>query len=248
MPASEPELLPIPALEEGSFRLVSEDHDLLFLYKPSGMPVFPYHDGRDAPSVLSCLLSLDPAQAAPPWPAGFEGGIVHRLDTGTSGLLLAARSLDALHRVRGMFLEKQLVKHYCFISHHEVAWDAHELRTPIAHDRRRKDRMVLKRGATTEHRGSWYPAWTVFRRLRGHLWSAAIHTGVTHQIRLHAAGAGIPLTGDRLYGGAHWTEPLMPPDGVTFCLHHLGLEGPGLRSPRVGAPAWWRDLGFQGAL
>ena len=62
-----------------------------------------------------------------------------------------------------------------------------------------------------------------------------IITGVMHQIRVHAALAGLPLLGDRLYGGA----PLPgAPAGVDFALHHCRVEGLGA-CPFVGPPAWW---------
>ena len=84
--------------------------------------------------------------------------------------------------------------------------------------------MVVRRGRNTPHRGRWYPADTRFRQLDGPLWQATITTGVMHQIRAHAAAVGLPLTGDRIYGGDPWSEA---PPGLSFALHHCRLEGLG---------------------
>lgn len=96
--------------------------------------------------------------------------------------------------------------------------------------------MVIQRGKETAHRGRWYPAHTVFRRVEGSLFEAVIVTGVTHQIRVHAAFLGIALKGDRIYGGGA-PDPGQPPE-APFQLHHLGLSGAGFKTDPVPAPGW----------
>jgi 23S rRNA-/tRNA-specific pseudouridylate synthase len=103
--------------------------------------------------------------------------------------------------------------------------------------------MVVQRGQSTEHRGKWYEARTEFRRLRGRIFEATMRSGIMHQIRAHAAFVGIPIAGDRLYGGAA-AESARPPGGPRFCLHHTGLQGPGeFRSEKVPTPDWAGGLG-----
>jgi 23S rRNA-/tRNA-specific pseudouridylate synthase len=98
--------------------------------------------------------------------------------------------------------------------------------------------MVVQRGADTPHRGSWYEARTVFERISGRQWRAVMRTGVMHQIRVHAAFLGIPLAGDRKYGGG--PSPSRQP-GIDFWLHHEGLDdGAGLRTDPVDLPEWSR--------
>jgi len=98
-------------------------------------------------------------------------------------------------------------------------------------------RMVVQRGRSTPHRGRWYSAETRFRRVAGPLFEARMRTGVMHQIRVHAAFVGIPLLGDRIYGGG--ATPADAPGGVTFFLHHLGISGPeGLHTDSVPLPSW----------
>lgn len=197
--------------------IAGQDAAFVYLVKAAGLPVF----GRqDEPSLLASLLEALPEQGEVDWPEGFEGGLLHRLDNHTSGLTIAARSIEALERGRQAFADHRLTKRYRLLVDRDVPWDTHEVAWPLAHDRRRRSRMVWQRGASTPHRGRWYPAVTRFRRLglvgERHLWEAAMSTGVMHQIRVHAASAGLPLAGDRLYGGGGTGR---------FWLHHRRIEG-----------------------
>ena len=228
----------------------------LALAKPTLLPVFPPHDDSGGDCLLTRLLSCEPRQGEPAWPAGFSGGLAHRLDVATSGLVLAATSLASLTRLRAAFSQHLLAKHYLFLSRHDVPWDHHQVDLPLAHDRRHKARMAVQRGRNTPHRGRWYAASTTLRRL-GVLdadggpytaWRATMHSGVMHQIRLHAAASGLALAGDALYGGgppAPWararvagTEGIRAP----FMLHHLGLRGRELAPDPLPPPAWWPEL------
>ena len=204
--------------------------------KPSGIPVFPPHGDPSGDCVLARLLARDPARAAMDWPRGFEGGIAHRLDVSTSGALLVADDPTELQRIRVAFADRSLRKTYRLLAARPVPWDDNVCRADLAHDRRKKGRMVVRRGASTPHRGRWYPARTAFRRVRGDLWEAVMSTGVMHQIRAHAAFVGIPLLGDRRYGGG--STPDEAPPGVTFFLHHVGLVGPGIETAAVALPPW----------
>ncbi len=229
-----------------SLALLAETGRLLVVVKPAGLPVFPPHADRAGDCALARLLTLRPELGAQPFPEGFEGGIAHRLDNPTSGALLVARDPEALGWLRGLFAAKSLDKRYLFLSAREVPWDQHTVRAPLAHDSRRRDRMVAQRGAQTPHRGRWYEAETRLRRVGrtalGGLWEASIRTGVMHQIRVHAASVGLALRGDRIYGGG---EPLgatdLPglPEGAPFLLHHLGVRHPELPAARCPPPAWW---------
>lgn len=217
-------------------RLLASDADWLWLEKPAGLPVFPLHADASAPNLLAWLLAAFPEQNQS-FPAGFAGGIAHRLDNPTSGLVLAARSLPALERARAAFAGGVLRKHYRFLTARKVPWRENEVNTPLAHHPSRKDRMVVQRGANTEHRGRWYEAHTEFRQVEGPLWEAIITTGVMHQIRVHAASVGLVLAGDKLYGGG---PPLEGP--APFALHHLGMEGLVADAPRCPIPEGWRAL------
>jgi 23S rRNA-/tRNA-specific pseudouridylate synthase len=207
------------------------------LNKPAGLPVFPPHDDPAGGCVLKTLLADQPWRSAIAWPEGFAGGIAHRLDNATSGALLVADSLAELEKYRAWFYDHKFVKSYRMLTAGAVRWDRNAIDKPIAHHPTKKSRMVVQRGHNTPHRGKWYPAHTEFRRLGGPLFEAKITTGIMHQIRVHAAFIGIPLAGDRLYGGGE--TPTDAPPGVAFFLHHLGLEGPDhFRTAKVASPAW----------
>ena len=90
--------------------------------------------------------------------------------------------------------------------------------------------MVWQRGRETKHRGQWRAASTEVTRLDSTLWRAQITRGARHQIRLHAASVGLPLRGDRLYGGGG--------DG-RFFLHHLGLTAWEEEAPVAPLPSDW---------
>jgi 23S rRNA pseudouridine1911/1915/1917 synthase len=220
---------------------------LVFLRKPAGLPVFPPHADPEGDCLLSRWLECEPGLASVDWPEGFSGGLAHRLDTPTSGIVMACTSLEALDTLRGEFAGGRLVKRYRFVTLKRVPWDRHRIDAPIAHDRRRRARMVVQRGGRTPHRGRWYPAETTLERQGARLWSAVIHSGVTHQIRVHAAFAGLALAGDRLYGGGPLPEGLAPPPGADFLLHHEAVEAPSWRSPLEPVPAWWGPYSGSGS-
>ena len=209
--------------------LLGEDASYLYLMKPPGLPVFPRSVGEAGDCVLSQLLSLRPEQGGPDWPLGFWAGILHRLDNGTSGLLVVARSLDALATGRGLFTDGSLHKTYLLLSDQAVAWDEHCVEHDLAHHPSDRRKMVWRRGQSTRHRGQWRPATTHLRRLEGPLWEATMTSGARHQIRLHAASVGLALRGDKLYGGGEGR----------FCLHHQTLGGWPEALPNAPLPADW---------
>ena len=198
-------------------RVLGEDASRVYVWKPPGLPVFPPHAEPDGDCVLRRTLVYWPERAEG-WPPGFEGGIAHRLDNATSGLLVLARLPADLAAIRADFREGRLLKRYRFRSSAVAPFTEQVVTVPLAHHPRRADRMVWERGPRTAHRGRWYPAWTRFVHLDGRDWRAEIRTGVMHQIRVHAAFAGVPLDGDPIYG--------LPGTGP-FLLHHEQIVGPG---------------------
>lgn len=214
----------------------------LALVKPAGVPVFPRHGSPGDVCLRSLLEAMEPERCSHMWPRGFEAGIAHRLDIPTSGVVLAAATPRDLARLRGWFSDRLLTKRYRFVTAKAVEWSHHSVSHRLAHDRRKKRRMVFERGRSTPHRGKWMAAETRF--VRGAAlgeglvhWHAEMSTGVMHQIRVHAASVGLALAGDTLYGGGRLG--LSRPDGATFLLHHERLIGPGLVVPSLPPPAWW---------
>ena len=198
-------------------RVLGEDGPRIYVWKPSGIPVFPPHQDPTGDCLLARILARWPERATG-WGPGFEGGLAHRLDNATSGLVLLARTPPDLPALRADFREGRLLKRYRLHSSAAAAFVEKVVTVPLAHHPRKADRMVWERGPRTAHRGRWYPAWTRFEHIEGPDWRAEIRTGVTHQIRVHAAWAGIPLDGDPIYG--------LPGTG-RFLLHHEQVIGPG---------------------
>ena len=154
-----------------------------------------------------------------------------------SGAVAVAEDLEELAALREAFRGKRLRKTYRFVSRRDVPWNDGGCDRAIAHDRRKKRRMVVQRGPHTPHRGKWLPAETRFTRVgegpHGPVWQASMRTGVMHQIRVHAAFVGLVLAGDPVYGGG---EPV--PGGAPFALHHVGFVGAGFATGPVEPPPW----------
>jgi 23S rRNA-/tRNA-specific pseudouridylate synthase len=222
------------------------------LIKPRGLPVFPPHGDPMGDCVLA---RLEPAWRELSWPLGFEGGIAHRLDTNTSGILLVADDPLALESLRRLFRDHRLTKRYVFLTRYQPKQREVRMERAIGHHPRRSDRMIVEAPGRT-CRGRWLPARSHFRvlgKLPGQeMWAvqAEIWTGVMHQIRVHAAAAGFALAGDRIYSGGPLGLPPLPED--QFLLHHWEIEGPGLKVPRL-EPAqdwprgWQSGQGAEGA-
>ena len=211
--AAVPEAEPIP------LHVVYQDADLVVVDKPAGMVVHPA-PGHHTGTLVHALLGLGGEWSR----TGGEArpGIVHRLDAGTTGLILAARH-DAAHRaLSAQLADRSLSRTYLAIAVGMLKADAGVLEGPIARDPRHRQRMAVVEGGrfartryTVEERGR---SATLVR--------AELETGRTHQVRVHLAALGHPLAGDRLYGGARAAGLAARP-----MLHACRLR---LRHPRTG--------------
>jgi len=197
--------------------VVYEDEDLAVINKPAGMVVHPA-PGHYTGTLVHALLGR-----GGDWSAiggASRPGVVHRLDKGTSGLIVVARN-DVSHRgLSAQLKDRSLSRTYLAIVRGRVKDDAGELEGPIGrHPRERKRMAVVEGGRFARTR------YEVVERRRTHtLLRCELETGRTHQIRVHLAALGHPVAGDAEYGGHE--EGLDRP-----MLHAWRLR---LRHPRTG--------------
>lgn len=174
-----------------------EDEHMLVIDKPAGLVVHPA-PGHWSGTLLNALLARDARAVQLP-----RAGIVHRLDKDTSGLMVAARSRQAMDALVAAIAARQVRREYLALAHRP--WRGapeRQVNAPIGRDPRNRLRMAVVDLA--RHPGK--PARTDITLLHsgehGCLVRCLLHTGRTHQIRVHMAHLGHPLLADALYGGA----------------------------------------------
>ncbi|HVB33875.1 MAG TPA: RluA family pseudouridine synthase [Patescibacteria group bacterium] len=178
--------------------ILYEDDDLIAVNKTAGLIVHPGAGGR-APTVAGGLLHRYGRLSSLGGPS--RPGIVHRLDKDTSGVLLVARN-DAAHiRLAREFAARQIGKTYLALLHGRLAGETGRIALPIARDLRRRTRMTTRR---REGRAA-LTTWRVLARIeqgrdKFTLVEAELHTGRTHQLRVHFSAIGHPVAGDTRYG------------------------------------------------
>jgi len=206
-------------------KVVFEDADLVVIDKPAGMVVHPA-PGHQSGTLVHALLGRGGTWST----AGgaVRPGIVHRLDRGTSGLIVVARN-DASHRsLSAQLSDRTLSRTYLAIVRGRLKADAGELEGPIGrHPKDRKRMAVVEGGRYARTR------YAVLERKRNHtLLRCELDTGRTHQIRVHLAALGHPIAGDDEYGGRE-------PGVARPMLHAWRLR---LRHPRTR-----EDMSFEAA-
>lgn len=191
-PSLTPEPLPL--------RIVFEDADVVVVDKPAGMVVHP-GAGHASGTVVNALLHHVKDLSG----VGGEmrPGIVHRLDRGTSGLMVVAKH-DAAHKeLARQFHDREVEKEYVALVW-GVVQAGRRIDAAIGRDQRDRQKMSTRarRARTAVTRVTWA------RHFKGvSLLKVAIATGRTHQIRVHLSAIGHPIVGDATYGGVHRRVP-----------------------------------------
>jgi 23S rRNA pseudouridine1911/1915/1917 synthase len=198
-----------------------ETPDLVVVSKPAGMPCVPV-PGSTQGTLASALLARYPEMDG----IGYgprEPGLVHRLDTETSGLLVAARTAPTFAYLKSLLTQERLFKRYLAIVESRGLPGAGLIDAELMPDPRDSRRMRI---ATQSNARGVRPAqtrWrTVQRAERFALVEVEVHRALRHQIRVHLASIGHPIVGDALYGGTPVAAL-----GKRHALHasHLAWEG-----------------------
>lgn len=192
------EIIPRPPLEavpeDIPLDVLFEDDDVVAINKPAGLVVHA-GAGRARGTLVNALLHRFRRLSSVGGP--LRPGIVHRLDKPTSGVLLVAKNDQAHRHLAEQFRRRRVEKLYLALVHGRLPRARDTIRLPVARDRVRRTRMTTRRRegreASTEYR--------VLGTATGFsLIEATLHTGRTHQIRVHLSALGHPVVGDTLYG------------------------------------------------
>ena len=225
-----------PAPEELPLRIVFQDQDVVVLDKPAGMVVHPaagHSSGTLVNALLHHITDL----------SGIGGelrpGIVHRLDRGTSGLMVVAKNDRSHQELARQFSDREVEKEYVALVW-GVVQAGRRIDAAIGRDPQHRQKMSTRarraRTAVTRVTSAHY-----YKGVS--LLKVAISTGRTHQIRVHLSAIGHPVDGDSLYGGVHRRVP-----GDLRAVTHL--ERPFLHASRLAFkhPTDGRQMAFESEL
>lgn len=190
-PAEDLEIVP----ESIEIDILFEDDHLILINKPAGLVVHPA-PGHFTGTLVHGLLHYCPQLE------GIGGrrraGIVHRLDKGTSGVLVVAKNITAHRKLAGQFKARTVQKDYLALVHGEMQTDSGTISLPVG-----RHPVARKRMSTASHKSRHAETiWQIKERFFGAtLLALNLKTGRTHQIRVHCGAIGHPIVGDSVYGG-----------------------------------------------
>jgi 23S rRNA pseudouridine1911/1915/1917 synthase len=178
---------------EPELRVVHLDQALAVVDKPAGLVVHPA-PSHSGPTLVDELAEILGGGDDPQRP-----GIVHRLDKGTSGLLVVARSDEAHAALQAQVQRREVERVYLALAGGKLSSRTGTIDAPIGRASRQRHRMAVSGAASRQARTHFEVLELLARET---YLEAKLETGRTHQIRAHFAAIGHPLSGDVTYGGA----------------------------------------------
>ena len=173
-----------------------EDEDVIIVNKPGGLVVHPSY-GHESDTLINALLHRKTQLS--PGSDDFRPGLVHRIDKGTSGLLVLAKNKESHEILAKQFKKKSIHRKYwalCF-SHQPV--ESGTIETYIARDPRNRQRFKINDRAEGKHAVTHFK--TLGKKPPFQLFELQLETGRTHQIRVHLSSQSNPIVGDDTYNG-----------------------------------------------
>ncbi|HWG57568.1 MAG TPA: RluA family pseudouridine synthase [Candidatus Acidoferrales bacterium] len=222
---------PIIEAEDIPLEVLWQDEDVAVINKPAGMIVHPGAGAASGTLAAALVHHFGGTEGLSSASGAMRPGIVHRLDKDTSGAIVIART-DAAHaNLSAQFRDRAVQKTYLALLHGNLKGDSGTVDLPVARDLHRRARMTARRREGRAARTDW----RVLLRLPGYtLIDARLHTGRTHQIRVHFAALGCPVVGDTIYGAPRQERAgatTLPPLGRNF-LHSARVAFAGPRDGR----------------
>jgi len=219
---------------EIKIEVLYEDESVLVVDKPGLIPCHPLRES-EIETVINGVIANHP-EVAEAGDKPLEGGLVHRLDNGTSGALIVARTHDAFEAMRSAIRRGDIARRYLALCAGNFDGIS-EIATPIAHHPRNRRKMITMLPGTPFSVGA-RPAATVVQAVESFpgfsLIEAKPRTGRRHQLRVHLASIGHPLVGDGLYGGPEMVE--LAPGRFWLHLREVAFDSPSGGQIRIDAP------------
>lgn len=218
-----------------ALEVIHEDAAVIVVNKPGGVPCHPLQAGeRD--TVMNAVVARFPDTAT----AGekpLEGGLVHRLDNGTSGALLIARNRGAFEKLRDAIRAGRIARRYEALVAGSLERKT-QIDAPIAHHAKNARKMVVGDPSSANPKRAGRAATTLAEPIRRvgefTLLSVTPKTGSRHQIRVHLASLGHPIVGDTLYGGP--AIPALAHGRFWLHLCDVAFDSPAVGHVKVTAP------------
>jgi 23S rRNA pseudouridine1911/1915/1917 synthase len=229
LPAQRPPLRAEP--ESIPLNVLYEDDDVIAINKPAGMTVHA-GAGNSHGTLVNALLGRGQGLSQTDDP--LRPGIVHRIDKETSGIVLVAKNDFAHAKLSEAFRLRTIRKTYLALVQGTLKEESGRIELAIARDPKHRNRMTARRADQMPNARAARTDWRVLTRIGpATLVEIQLHTGRTHQIRVHFSALRHPVVGDELYGAAtqlHVAQVNLPALGRNF-LHAAKL---GFAQPRTG--------------